>query len=35
VIGSIGYFIVKHWHRAFREDPFSEKLKRSKAMLKP
>jgi hypothetical protein len=34
VIGSVGYFIVKNWHKAFREGPFSEKLRRSTAMLK-
>ena len=34
VIGSVRYFIVKNWHKAFREGPFNEKLRRSTAMLK-
>ncbi|MBN1257582.1 MAG: radical SAM protein [Planctomycetes bacterium] len=29
VIGSIGYFIIKNWHKAFKKGNFSEKLKRS------
>jgi len=34
VIGSVGYFIVKNWHKAFREGPFNEKLRRGTEMLK-
>ena len=33
VIGSTGYFIVRNWHRAFREGQFEEKLKRGRARL--
>jgi radical SAM superfamily enzyme YgiQ (UPF0313 family) len=29
VIGSIGYFIIRRWLRAFREGSFSDKLRRS------
>ncbi|MBI5722520.1 MAG: B12-binding domain-containing radical SAM protein [Planctomycetes bacterium] len=33
VIGSAGYFIMKKWHKAFREGPFRDKLLRGKAIL--
>ncbi len=33
VIGSIGYFIVRNWRKAFREGPFAEKLRRGRAKL--
>ncbi|MCK4323615.1 MAG: hypothetical protein KAW89_03730, partial [Armatimonadetes bacterium] len=33
VIGSIGYLIVRKWHKAFRKGQFDEKLKRSMAKL--
>ena len=33
VIGSVGYFIVKHWHKGFKEGQFSEKLKKGRAKL--
>jgi len=33
VWGSIGYFIMKKWYRAFRDGNFNEKLKRGKATL--
>ena len=33
VIGSVGYFIVRNWRKAFREGEFKEKLRRSRAKL--
>jgi radical SAM superfamily enzyme YgiQ (UPF0313 family) len=31
VIGSVGYFIIRRWRKAFKEGPFKDKLKRSRA----
>ena len=33
VVGSMGYFIVRNWLRAFRQGQFQEKLRRGKAQL--
>jgi len=33
VVGSIGYFIIRKWRKAFREGEFSERLKRGRAKL--
>jgi radical SAM superfamily enzyme YgiQ (UPF0313 family) len=33
VWGSIGYFVMKKWYKAFRDGNFNEKLKRGKASL--
>jgi len=33
VLGSVGYFIVRKWHKAFKKGQFNEKLKRGRAKL--
>jgi len=33
VVGSGGYFIIRNWHKAFRQGSFSEKLRRGRAQL--
>ncbi len=33
VLGSMGYFIVRKWRKAFKKGPFSEKLRKAKKML--